>query len=168
LPRRRWRVLGYGTVSCEDRTVPEFRNLADLYARVGAAIGSPSNVDQVLTTVTTTAADAIQGAEAAAVTIRRNGRFETVAATNTLPQRVDSIQYELTSGPCVDAVLQDTVFHSTDLRAETRWPDFARRAVAETGVLSMMSLRMYFEDSDLLAGLNVYATKPNAFDDLAE
>ncbi len=148
--------------------MPQFRSLADLFARLGAVVGSPVSVDAVLTVVTQTCVEAIEGAEAAAVTLRRNGKFDTVAATSDLPLQVDRIQYELNSGPCVDAVLRNAVFHSNDLRSETRWPNFARRAVEETGVLSMMSFRMFFEEGDWLAGLNVYAIKPSAFDDLAE
>lgn len=81
---------------------------------------------------------------------------------------MDSIQYELGSGPCVDAVLQQAVFHSHDLSRETRWPRFARRGVSETDVRSMRSFRMVFEDGDLLAGLNVLGSTPDAFDDVAE
>ena len=98
----------------------------------------------------------------------RNGSFETVAATGELPQQVDCIQYELGSGPCVDAILEHTVFRCDDLRTDRRWPEFGRRAVAATGVLSMLSFRMYFEDDDLIAGLNLYARKPAAFDGEAE
>jgi hypothetical protein len=81
---------------------------------------------------------------------------------------VDSIQYELRSGPCVDAILQQTVFRADDLRTDMRWPAFGRRAAEETGVLSMLSFRMYFETDDQLAGLNFYSLKPSGFDDEAE
>lgn len=148
--------------------MPEFRNLADLFARLGLAVGSPQGVEELLSAVTKARVEAIQGAEACAVILRRKGRFETVAPTGELATQVDAIQYELGTGPCVDAVLHEAVFRSNDLRCETRWPHFARRAVEETAVRSMMSFRVFFEDGDLLAGLNVYARQPNAFDDLAE
>ena len=148
--------------------MPEFRELADLFARLGVVIGSGLDADEVLAVMTAAAMDAIESADAAAVTIRRDGRFETVAATSELADQVDNIQYELGSGPCVDAVLHRAVFRAGNLSTVARWPEFARRAVAETGVHSMMSFRMFFEDDDVLAGLNIYSTKPNAFDDLAE
>jgi hypothetical protein len=148
--------------------VPEFRGLADLFARLGVVVGTTSAADEALSVVTAAAIQAIDGAEAAAVTRGRNQKFETVAATSDLPLQVDKIQYDLMSGPCVDAVLEQTVFHSNDLRSDQRWPEFAARAVTETGVLSMMSFRMFFEEGDLVAGLNIYATRTNVFDDLAE
>ncbi len=148
--------------------MPEFRSLADLFARLGVVVGTPLAPDDALSAVTAAAIQAIDGAEAAAVTKGRGRDFETVATTSDLPMQVDKIQYELMSGPCVDAVLEHRVFHSNDLRADQRWPEFASRAVAETGVLSMMSFRMFFEEGELVAGLNIYATRTDAFDDLAE
>jgi hypothetical protein len=148
--------------------MPEFRRLADLFARLGVVVGTTLAADEALSVVTAAAVQAIDGAEAAAVTIGRNQKFETVAATSDLPLQVDKIQYDLMSGPCVDAVLEHTIFHSNDLRDDQRWPEFAARAIAETGVLSMMSFRMFFEEGDLVAGLNVYSTDTDAFDDLAE
>ena len=58
-----------------------------------------------------------------------------------------------------------------DLRSEPRWPDFGRRAAETTGVLSMLSIRLYFEDpqtAELRAGLNLYASKPHAFEESDE
>ncbi|HEX3824320.1 MAG TPA: GAF and ANTAR domain-containing protein [Mycobacteriales bacterium] len=148
--------------------MPQFRQLAELFTGLGAQIGGLVNVEDALTIVTRTSVEAIDAATSAGVTLRRNGRFETVAATDDLSVQVDRIQYELGSGPCVDAVVEDTVFRSDDLRSDPRWPQFGRRAVAETQVRSMMSFRMYFEGNDTLAGLNVYATRKGAFDDHAE
>jgi hypothetical protein len=148
--------------------MPEFRHLADLFVRLGLVVGTRLPVEDALAVVTGAAVEAIDGAEAAAITRGRSREFETIAATSDLPLQVDKIQYELMSGPCVDAVLEQTVFHSNDLRSDDRWPEFASRAVIETGVLSMLSFRMFFEDGDLLAGLNIYATTTDAFDELAE
>lgn len=100
----------------------------------------------------------------ASITQGRPGSFRTVASTDERAVALDEIQYELGSGPCVDAVLQDTVFHTDDLRADTRWPEYSRRATEETTVRSMLSFRMFFEVGDLIAGLNLYSTRAAAFD----
>ncbi|MGX7678958.1 ANTAR domain-containing protein [Jatrophihabitans sp. DSM 45814] len=148
--------------------MPEFRDLSDLFAQLGRDIATNTAGDSALAVITAAAVHAVEGADASAVTLVRNGKFETIASTGDLPGQVDAIQYELGSGPSVDAVLEQTIFHSNDLRSELRWPDFADRAVVETGVLSMLAFRMFFEERDLLAGLNIYSVKPEAFDDLAE
>jgi GAF domain-containing protein len=148
--------------------VPQFRELADLFARLGAIIGSSLAAEEALAVLTAAAADAIECVDAVGVTTARNGSYETVAATSELAEQVDAIQYEVSAGPCVEAVLRDTVIRTADLRVETRWPRFCHRAVAETGVLSMLSARMFFEEGELVAGMNFYSHSPNAFDDLAE
>jgi ANTAR domain/GAF domain len=105
----------------------------------------------------------VAGAEYAGITLFRRGQFETPAASGELPRLVDAIQYELGSGPCVDAVLDDTIYRTGDLSCDTRWPEFGTRTVAETGVISMLSFRLFLEDDDALAALNFYSTYPDAF-----
>jgi len=146
----------------------QFRQVANLFAELGLAIGNPANVDEALAAITSAAVQTIERADAASITQGRHRHFQTVCATSDLPLRVDSIQYELVSGPCVDAALADKNFHSDDLRCDARWPEFGRRAAEETGVLSMLSYRLFFEDDDQVAALNIYATKPYAFDDSDE
>lgn len=109
----------------------------------------------------------VPGAEWASVTQGRHGSFETVAATDPAALRADLIQYELGTGPCVDAILLQTVFRTGDVGADPRWPEFGARA-AEAGVRSMLSFRLFLEDDDLLAGLNIYAAAREAFDDNAQ
>ena len=117
----------------------------------------------------TTLAAQVPGAQDAGVTRVRAGRFETPAATGELSVATDAIQYELGSGPCVDAVLEQHTFRTGDLRTDPRWPEFGRRAFESTGVLSMLSVRLYLEDDDdLLVGLNMYSRAEDAFDDDAE
>jgi ANTAR domain/GAF domain len=142
--------------------------LATMFARLERELASMTQADDVLRLLTARAVELVPGAELAGITRGRNGRFETVAATDELVHRVDSVQYELGSGPCVDAVLAATVYNAPDLRSDQRWLEFGGRA-AELGVLSMLSFRLFTENNpDLIAGLNLYATKPSAFDDASE
>ena len=146
--------------------------VADLFASLGRDIASSRGVDDAMQRLTSVTLQAVAPAEAAAVSRGRHdragNRFETVAATSDLPHQVDEIQYQLGHGPCVDAILDNAVFRARDLRTDTRWPEFGRRAAEETGVLSMLSYRLFLEDDDLLAGLNLYSTEPDAFDEHAE
>jgi hypothetical protein len=148
--------------------VPEYRQLAEVFTSLGVDLAASADVGTALEIITATAVRVVEGAGHAAVTTVRQGKLETVAQTSELPLRVDRIQYELGSGPCVDAVLERAVFRCDDLRSDPRWPEFGRQAVDLTGVLSMLSFRMFFEETSLIAGLNLYSTKPEAFSDEAE
>lgn len=91
-----------------------------------------------------------------------------MAATDKRARATNEIQYELGTGPCVDTILQDTISRTGDLGRDRRWPEFARRARKVYGVQSMLSLRLYVEDDPRIAGLNLYSTSADAFDDNAE
>ena len=97
--------------------------------------------------------------------IRAKGAPRTIASTDDLPEAVDALQYRLREGPCLDAAEADAVVMADDLATDRRWPLFAPTCVEETGVRSMLSLRLAVRGSDR-AGMNFYATATRAFDDL--
>ena len=97
--------------------------------------------------------------------LRPNGSPESVAVSDPLPSRVDALQYTMQQGPCLDASRGDDVVLSPDLTTDRRWPEFAPRCVAITGVRSMMSVRVGLVGGER-AALNFYALAPDAFDDL--
>jgi ANTAR domain-containing protein/GAF domain-containing protein len=144
--------------------------LSALYAEIGRELNAAEDGNVVLQSIASLAARRVDGAEYAGVTVGRAGtRFATVAATDDIVNKTDAIQYELRSGPCVDAIVNETTFNVADLRADDRWPDFGPRCVAETGIVSMLSMRFYVEDDhELIAGLNMYSRTPRAFDEHGE
>ena len=147
------------------------RQLIDEFSAVGGRLSSYTDVDEVLTDLSQACLRLVPHAEHASSSRRAREGFITVGATSDVPPRVDRIQYELGHGPCVDAILTDNLFNAGDLRSDPRWPEFGRRAAEECGILSMLSFRLFFEDAgsaDLMAALNLYATKPEAFDELDE
>src|SRR4051795_3565530 len=56
-----------------------------------------------------------------------------------------------------------TKFITGDLLAERRWPQFSLRAHQETGVTSILSIRLFVQH-DTMGALNLYSTQPDAFD----
>ena len=145
-------------------TINPLERLTKALADVQPHVQPDASLTDVLTVLTHKGVEIIDGAEHAAVSMGRKNSWETVAATSQTPLRVDAIQYELGTGPCVDAVLKHTVFVTDDLEHDPRWPEFGRKASTETGVRSMMSYRMFLEDSrQVLAGLNFYSHKREAF-----
>lgn len=142
--------------------------LATRFADLARELARHTSEDDARTAIVQAALRAVPGAEHGGLTVLRAGRFSTEAPSSELPRRVDAIQYELNSGPCVDAILQQTVFRTGDLSSDERWPEFGRRAVTETGVYSMLGFRLYLEGDDTIGGLNLYSTQRDAFDESAE
>jgi hypothetical protein len=80
-----------------------------------------------------------------------------------------TVLLNLGTGPCVDALIEAPTYNAGDLRTDPRWPEFGRRAVESTGIVSMLSFRLYQESHrDVIAGLNMYSHRPNAFDVTSE
>ena len=141
--------------------------MAQRFAELARQLANLPTEDAIWHAVVQAAMQTIPGAEAAGVTLLRGKGFESIAPTSELVNAVDAIQYELRSGPCVDAVLEDKVFRTHDLEHDRRWPEFGKRAAAEQGVHSMLAFRLYVEDDDVIGGLNLFSTKHQAFPDEA-
>lgn len=141
-------------------------DLADTLAAVEAELARTPDQDAATRALTALAARTVPGAQFAGVTYVRNGgtSFRSAGETDPVVGAVDAIQYDLHSGPCVDAVVEASTFNAADLRTDDRWPEFARRAVEETGILSMLSYRMFLEgEHDTIAALNLYSREAEAF-----
>ena len=138
------------------------------FATIEERLAAQPDADAVLRTLTRLACDEVPGADEAGITRSRHGGLQTLAPTGPLVEQVDRLQYQLGTGPCLAAALEGRLFNAGDLRADTRWPEFGRRAHETTGVTSMLSYRFFLEDADDAAGLNFYSTRSHAFDSASE
>jgi GAF domain-containing protein len=145
-------------------TSPPLAQLARLFDDVEARLQQARPLAEAMDTIVTHAMQLVEAADAAGISVSRSGAWRTIASSGPLPLQVDALQYELGDGPCLDAALKHITLVADDLPHDPRWPEFGPRAARETGVLSMMSHRMYIEDTGrLVAGLNFYARKKEAF-----
>ena len=137
----------------------------EIFTAMARRISTQENPVATVETIVAEAVAVIDGAEHASITRRvgTQGPYRTIAATGDLAIQVDEIQYETRSGPCLDALADQHVFRSDDLAADTRWPEFARRATDRTPVVSMLAHRLHLDEDTSLAALNLYSTKPAAF-----
>lgn len=109
------------------------------------------------------ALEMLPGAQYAGITlVSRGGRLDSPAYTDKVVLDVDRLQYKSMQGPCVDAIFEEEVVHSSDLAHDERWPVWGPRTTEATGIRSMMSFRL-FTRQDTVGALNLYATKPGAF-----
>jgi transcriptional regulator with GAF, ATPase, and Fis domain len=139
---------------------------ADRFAEVARLLATERTVDDTLRSIVTQAAETISGAEHAAITVKRGSdQYRTVAFTADFAVKVDQIQYDTDEGPCLTALHTVHVTQSSDVAADPRWPHFGPEAKRATGVVSMLSSPLYLEDDNVIGALNMYATRPNAFDD---
>jgi hypothetical protein len=136
--------------------------IADAFTELGGLVNEAS-VGSAFQAIVDVALHRVPGAAACSITQLNHDSFRTVAASSEIARQADQIQYELGTGPCVDAILDRTTYRPRDLMTDARWPEYGRR-VAALGLRSMLSYRMD-NGPGLIGGLNVYADQVDAFDD---
>lgn len=152
------------TTTTGERAPDLLLRVVEDFDRLGEALSS-SPLGNPFEAVTRLAAARITSATCVSITTLVRDEFVTAAATDDVARTADAIQYELGSGPCVDAILDRTIYQPKDLRHDDRWPEYGRRVADELGLHSMLSFRMNLEGSGLIAGLNLYAAELDAFTD---
>jgi anti-anti-sigma factor len=118
-------------------------------------------IDSALRRVTALVHATVEGADGVSVTLERDGRLATVAASNDTVLRMDGHQYETGEGPCLSAADRGHWFHIESLADEKRWPAFVPRAIEE-GIASVLSMPLLSVDQPLGA-LNIYSNTRSAF-----
>ncbi|MGG5258297.1 GAF and ANTAR domain-containing protein [Phycicoccus avicenniae] len=112
--------------------------------------------------------DLVPGADWCSITLMRSESLRTLAASHDEALQADEVQYDIGSGPCVDAVVKDHVFVTGRVQEDPRWPEYGRRVHEEVGVGSVLAQRLTLPDgNDVVAALNVYSRRDDAFGALA-
>ncbi len=141
--------------------------LAQQLSELARHLHQKDTVDDTLMGIVRASVDNVPSAQFAGISVVEARReVSTQAWSDEVVQVCDQAQYESGQGPCLDAVYEQQTVRVSDMRAEQRWPEFARRA-AEVGIGSMLSLQLYVS-GDNLGALNLYSSSPEAFDDESE
>jgi len=88
--------------------------------------------------------------------------IETIASTDEIATLLDKAQFELGEGPSVESLWDGDTCLIEDMRADTRWPRFAARAI-ELGIQSLLSCQLP-SPRQTSAALNLYAREAGALD----
>ena len=139
---------------------------AEIFGAVARLLGAEIDLDGTLRLIVTLAVEHLEPCELASISLLERRRITSSAASAPLAAALDLLQVELGEGPCLDAIADHEVFRTGDLRSEQRWPLFSARAHEESGVRSVVSLRL-FRNEKTMGALTLYSTQPDAFDDTA-
>jgi transcriptional regulator with GAF, ATPase, and Fis domain len=138
-------------------------DLAQTFAGVALALWDKADPDTVLDRIVHLSTEAIGSCEHAGITVVEGGTVSSPASTHGPPAIVDRLQAETGEGPCIDAIREHKTFATGRLSTEDRWPAFSGRANAESGMESILSLRLFVRE-DTLGALNLYSSVPDSFD----
>jgi GAF domain-containing protein len=135
------------------------------FDELGQMVLGEHTMDHLLQRIVALAMDVIPGAEDVSVTLVSTNKATTVVSTGRLATELDETQYATGFGPCLAAAEGGAVASIPDVDNELRWPAFCKEAI-QRGVLSSLSTPIPLQQY-ASAALNLYASKPKAFDDAA-
>ena len=137
--------------------------MAAALTEAARTIHGPRSLTETLDTIVQTAVMALPAFDHAGVSItHRDGQIETVAGTDPLVWELDSLQYELDEGPCLDSLRTDPVVLVENAAQEHRWANYIPKALS-SGLRAQLGLRLYIQD-ETLGGLNLYSTRADQVD----
>ncbi|MEV7623938.1 GAF and ANTAR domain-containing protein [Actinoplanes sp. NPDC089786] len=144
-------------------TTAKYPDPHQAFAELGRIRLSETDLGGVLARVAELAKQTLDGADEVSVTLVTGPDARTATFTGDVALDLDETQYEAERGPCLDASITATTFSIPDTGTEERWPGFAKRA-ADAGIRSTLSVGMPIQEA-VTGALNVYSTRPAAFDD---
>jgi GAF domain-containing protein len=138
---------------------------AEALERLGRLSLRDLSMDSLLQTVADLSKAVMPGNPEASVLLLVKDRPSTVVSTGSMATDLDETQYDRGHGPCLHAARTGELTEIPDTRADDRWPDYVPRAV-ERGNLSSLSVPLSIDPDDQVTGaLNIYARRPDAFDE---
>jgi hypothetical protein len=137
--------------------------LLEFYAVLGRDVAAQESTTGALEAVSQVAVKAVAGAQFASITRWRGQAYRTVAPTDLAALTADTAQYDLRSGPCLDALGDDALIVTGDVIADPRWPQWGLQVNAALGIMSVMAVRLVVDDDDMVAALNIYSRDKDAF-----
>jgi len=148
-----------------DNKSPRPVNAAEALDRLGRLSLRELSMEGLLQTVAELVKTVLPGNPETSVTLLVKDAPTTVVYTGPLALDLDETQYERGHGPCLHAARTGGMVEMSDTRTDSRWRDYASRAV-ERGNLSSLSIPLTIDETQGVRGaLNIYARQPDAFDE---
>lgn len=140
----------------DEATAGVFRSLAEV-------VYASDDFDEVYGAVVNAAPRLVARCDHATLMLRANDHFATVAASDDVARTIDAYERELGEGPCLDAIVDASVYHDADLTDGSPWPRLTQRVLATTPVRSMAGFRLLVGDQKSGA-LNLFSDAPGGLD----
>jgi transcriptional regulator with GAF, ATPase, and Fis domain len=142
---------------------PTAADPATVFSALAEIIYQGSESNQIYAAICVAATLVVTGCDHASLLVRRDGRYVTVGASDSIAQRIDDMERLAGDGPCVDAIEEETPQVETDLTKPNQWPELAKRIIAETPVRGAMGFRILV-DKRKTGALNLFSDQAGVFD----
>jgi hypothetical protein len=138
--------------------------IAGVFQSLATLVYASDDFSAVHQAVVDAAPRLVEGCDHASLMLRNtDGRFLTVAASDEVAELIDTYERELGEGPCLDAIVDDAVYHDADLLDGSPWPRLSARVLDTTPVRGMAGFRLLVGDQKTGA-LNLFCDRPGGLD----
>jgi GAF domain-containing protein len=128
-----------------------------------ALLSETQTFSDFLTDLTDLARRSFRADVSCSITLVRDDRRYTAANSDDIATMADEAQYSGQEGPCLTALAEGVEILVDDLSTETRFGDYAGKAVA-LGLRSVVAMPMTGKN-ETVGAFNLYATEPGVFSD---
>jgi hypothetical protein len=132
---------------------------AEVFAKLADVVYVSDDYTGVYEAIVRAAPRLVEGCDHASLMLRQDGRFFTAASSDEVAAAVDAHERDVGEGPCLDAIMDESVFHDADLTDGSPWPRLSERVLAETPVRSMAGFRIRTGD-EKSGALNLFSDAP--------
>jgi transcriptional regulator with GAF, ATPase, and Fis domain len=146
------------------RVAKRFVGSAEDFAEMARSLAAEPTVQATLQRIVELAVENVVGCDGAGILLVHKSEIVAGSWSSDLVRQIETLEYELGEGPCIDAIGEQAIFESSDLRdSAAQWPRFTPRAL-DAGIESMLGFRL-FAAEDTLGSLDLYGYRRGAFDD---
>lgn len=132
------------------------------FAALAELVYAGASSAEILTAICETAVQVIPGADHACIsTLDDHEQLRTQAASDDVARQMDRLESEAHEGPCVDAIVEDSVQHDTDISSDTKWPRLTELTLERTQVRGMIGYQL-MDGLGARAAFNVFSDTPGA------
>ena len=139
--------------------------LAEVLAEFAHTLGTDFSVQKILDHLVRRVVDILPVTGAGVMVMGKGQELHFIAASNAVVMRIEGLQNELGEGPCLEAYRTGVAVAVTDLDADSRFPRFSPRALAE-GLAAVFTFPMRL-DGERLGALDLYRDTPGGLSGLS-
>jgi len=132
------------------------------FTSIAAELREGRSVEETYRVIVEKAPGLVEGCDRAAIGVLKHHGFMTAAASDEVMRYIDTLQNELSEGPCLEASVEETLHLDNDITAHSQWPRLAGRVVAETPVRAMLAVPLIL-DGRRNGALNLFADRAGAY-----
>jgi ANTAR domain/GAF domain len=143
----------------EHRPVPSDDAMSDVFRSLAEIVYASDDFVEVYRAIVESAPRLVDGCDHASLMLHQDGGYVTVASSDEVASVVDGFERDLGEGPCLDAIVDQAVYHDADLTDGSPWPRLTERVLGETPVRGMAGFRLRGGD-DVRGALNLFSDEP--------